>query len=259
MSTAYSEQLQKQGFCIVPGVLAPSEVVSIRAALIEAAEETERRGQPTFIEGLDPNAANVRVFNLLDLSPVFRELILHPDAVSLVTSLIGEHYLISNFTANVARPGSKSMAVHADQAIVIPPPWHAPWAINIMWCLDDIHPDNGATLYLPGSHKVTCIEDLPPDPREMMRPFTASAGSIIAMDGRVWHTSGENVTDDEERALLFGYYTTDFIRQQVNWNVLLSDETKAALTPELSFRLGLGAGANFRHGNELTKLVSDNN
>jgi ectoine hydroxylase-related dioxygenase (phytanoyl-CoA dioxygenase family) len=77
-------------------------------------------------------------------------------------------------------------------------------------------------------------------------PLIAPAGSIVAMDGRVWHTSGANVTRDEDRALLFGYYSADFLRPQVNWNALLSQETQRDLDPWMRGRLGLDAIANVR-------------
>ena len=48
----------------------------------------------------------------------------------------------------------------------------------------------------------------------------------------------------DERALLFGYYSADFIRPQVNWNVVLSEPTKAALSQQMVDWLGLGPAAN---------------
>jgi len=240
------ESLKADGYCILTDVLDAAEVKATRRALIDAAVESKRRGEPTYVQGLDPNEANVRVFNLLDLDPIFRKLIVQPQAIALVQALIGEHFLISNFTANIALPGSESMAIHADQAIVIPEPWLQPWAINIIWCLDDVYPDNGATLYLPGSHQVARVSELPRDMKTAMVAFEAPAGSMIAMDGRLWHTSGANVTRDRERALLFGYYTADFIRPQINWNASLSAHTLDNLDARLFDFLGLGAAANLR-------------
>jgi hypothetical protein len=251
-------QLATEGYLIVPDVLDAAEVAKVRTALILAGEESERRGRATFIEGLDPNPSNVRVFNLLDLSPVFRELIMHPVGISLVERLIGKHFLISNFTANIAKPGSRSMAIHADQAIAIPEPWESPWAVNIVWCLDDMYHENGATLFLPGSHLIQRVNELPQNIRQKMQPFEAKAGSIIAMDGRLWHTSGENRTVDKERALLFGYYAADFVRGQINWNAALSSETIEELPTGLFERLGLGENANLRHGAALTAQIPEN-
>jgi len=240
----HARRLHDDGFCIVDGVLDATAVRDVRTRLVAAAEESRRRGVDTFMPVLDPNDRNVRVFNLLDLDPVFVELIQHPRAIALVQALLGDGFLISNFTANIALPGSRSMNLHADQAIVIPEPWLEPWAINIIWCLDDICEANGATRYVPGSHRVTRRAELPADALARCRSFEAKAGSIVAMDGRMWHTSGANVTERDERALLFGYYSADFIRPQVNWNVVLSDETKGTLSAQMIDWLGLGPAAN---------------
>ncbi|MBS0470554.1 MAG: phytanoyl-CoA dioxygenase family protein [Proteobacteria bacterium] len=250
-SRTAAAQLLEDGWCVVPGVLDAGATADALQRLHAAAEEYRRRGHDTHMPVLDPNAANVRVFDLLDLDPVFRELIRHPAALALVRALLGPDAMISNFTANIARPGARSMSLHSDQALVAPEPWLAPWSVNIIWCLSDVHRDNGATLFIPGSHKVTRRAELGAGPIARLVPFEAKAGSIVAMDGRVWHTSGANVTANEERALLFGYYSRGFLRPQVNWNVVLSPEVQKSLDPELRWLLGLGAAANFAQAAEL--------
>ena len=72
----------------------------------------------------------------------------------------------------------------------------------------------------------------------------APAGSIIAMDGRVWHTSGANITTDEERPLLFAYYTRAFLRPQWNFSVSLRPEVQASLDRTMRYRLGLDIALN---------------
>lgn len=238
------EKLGRDGYCIVPDVISADEADRVRDRLWAAAAESRRRGVDTFMPVLDPNEANVRVFNLLDIDQVFRDMIRHPVAMELVTSLLGPSILISNFTANIARPGAKSMKIHSDQSIVVPEPWAHPWAINIIWCLNDVYAANGATLFLPGSHRYVHRSEVPADAGERMIPFEAKKGSIVAMEGRMWHTSGANVTKDQDRALLFGYYSCNFLRPQVNWNAGLSAQTIAGLDEEMIRLLGLGAGAN---------------
>lgn len=253
--TAAKAQLHEEGWCVVPDVLPPGEAAQVLERLWAAAREYERRGNSTHIPFLDPNAANVRVFDLLDIDPVFRDLIRRPLALDLVQAALGLDFLISNFTANIARPGSGSMNLHSDQALVVPEPWLAPWSINIIWCLTDVRFENGATLFIPGSHKVTRVSELGPDPSSRLRAFEAKAGSVVAMDGRIWHTSGRNVTADEDRALLFGYYARDFLRPQVNWNAVLSPELQRTLDPQFRQLLGLEASANLKSGALL--LASD--
>jgi ectoine hydroxylase-related dioxygenase (phytanoyl-CoA dioxygenase family) len=244
---AAEDALLQQGVAVLPGVLDPAEVVRVRQTLLACVERYRAGGGPTFMPELDPNDRNVRVFNLLALDETFRRLILHPAAVALVRALLGEHWMISNFTANIALPGSRSMALHSDQALVSPEPWLKPWSINIIWCLDDVYEANGATRYLPGSQRCRGRAELPESPVAATRAFEAPAGAILAMDGRVWHTSGANVTENAERALLFGYYSVDFLRPQVNWNAILPAEVQDSLDAELFERLGLGPAANVHH------------
>tara|TARA_B110000977_G_scaffold73622_1_gene99635 strand:- start:3627 stop:4427 length:801 start_codon:yes stop_codon:yes gene_type:complete len=238
------DDLEANGFCVVENVLTANEVSGIREKLLLAATESNRRGVPTHIPSLDPNDANVRVFNLLDLDPVFLELMERPKAIQFVKALVGDDFIVSNFTANIARPGAQSMHAHSDLGIVFPGPWLKPWSMNVLWCLDDVHHDNGATRYLPDSHKITCAKDVPTDMLDNMQSFNAKAGSIIIMDGRLWHTSGENVTENEERAIVFGYYSAAFLRPQVNWNVLLAESTQRNLSPQTRRWLGLNGTAN---------------
>ena len=238
------DNLEAHGFCVVEDVLTAVEVSGIREKLLTAATESNRRGVPTHIPSLDPNDANVRVFNLLDLDPIFLELMERPEAIEFVKKLVGDDFIVSNFTANIARPGAKSMHAHSDLGIVFPGPWLKPWSMNVLWCLDDVHQDNGATRYLPNSHKITYAKDVPHDMLDNMRSFNAKAGSIIIMDGRLWHTSGENVTEKEERAIVFGYYSAAFLRPQVNWNVLLAESTQRNLSSHTRRWLGLNGTAN---------------
>jgi hypothetical protein len=245
------DQLRQDGWCVVPDVLDAHETRRALDRLWAAADEYRRRGHATHIPYLDPNAANVRVFDLLDIDPLFRDLVRRPAALDLVRATIGDDFMISNFTANIARPGSGSMSLHSDQALVVPEPWLEAWSVNIIWCLSDVRFANGATLFIPGSHKVTRRNELPSDAADRLVPFEAKAGAVIAMDGRIWHTSGRNITADEDRALLFGYYSRSFLRSQVNWNAVLSPDVQQDLDASFRRLLGLDAAANLSVGAEI--------
>jgi fumagillin biosynthesis dioxygenase len=236
--------LERDGCSVVPGVLSPAEVDHAVERLWAASAESQRRGIPTHIEQLDPNASNVRVFDLVDLDPLFGELLEHPVADAVVGRFLGPGYIVSNFTANIARPGSGSMFVHSDQSLVAPEPWLEPWAVNVIWCLSDIRRENGATLHVPASHRIATRADLPADLEARLVPFEAAAGSILVMEGRVWHTSGANVTADEDRPLLFAYYTKPFVRPQWNFTAALRPEVQAGFSPTMRYRLGLDIGLN---------------
>jgi ectoine hydroxylase-related dioxygenase (phytanoyl-CoA dioxygenase family) len=231
--------LADEGFCIVEDVLDSAAVRDVRERLLRAAQESRRRGLRTRWPELDPNDANERVFNLLDLDEVFRDLIVHPLALAWVRALLGDAFRISNFTANIAHPGSGAMFLHSDLSLVAPEPWTEAGSVNVIWCLDALRAESGATRYLPRSHRFAHRAALPEDAEAHLVPFEAPAGSMLVMDGRLWHTSGENRTQSESRALLFGYYSLAGIAPQVDFAAALSDDARRALKPELARLLDL--------------------
>ncbi len=244
---------EAEGWAVLPDVLTPTEVAHARAELVAAARTSESRGIPTRMDALDPGGQNIRVHDLIEYSPVFADLVIHPAVLSYIDHLLEHDLAVSNFSANIALPGSGSMNAHNDQSTVMPEPWPTRYTMNAIWCLDDVDESNGATRYLPGSHRLTCFAEVPNDPKVGMVPFHAAAGSVILMDGRLWHTSGENTSPDRERALLFAFYTRSFLRHQNNWWRALSPETRSRLDPQLKEWLGL-RGGNMGYGTYLASV-----
>jgi fumagillin biosynthesis dioxygenase len=226
---AIARDLDEQGFAIVEGVLTRSQAGALKSRLWEIARRLAEAGISTHTPIIDPNAQNVRVYDLPERDPAFLRLVSDEAVLRAVEACLGPDPIVSNFSANIARPGARAMHMHSDMALVMPGPWRECWALNLIWCLDDIEEANGATRYLPASHRYTELADLPADAEAQMRAFEAPAGAMIVMDGRTWHSSGDNVTADRDRALLFAYYTRGFIRQQTNWYEALGASTIAAL------------------------------
>lgn len=227
------DRFRSDGWAVIPDVLTSEEIAAARSALIDAAAASEAQGMPVRLEALDPGGRNIRVYDLVAHAKVFADLAAHPSVLPSVEALLGPDVILSNFTGNTALPGSGSMNAHCDQSTVMPEPWPELMAMNAIWCLHDIDEANGATRYLPGSHHFTSFADVPDDPKAGMASFSASAGSVILMHGRLWHTSGENRSVDRDRALLFAFYTSGFLRPQTNWWRTLDDDVREQLSPRL--------------------------
>jgi fumagillin biosynthesis dioxygenase len=234
-------QVEEEGFCVLPSVIDRAAAASAREASVAAAEQAAAGGYPTTWEDLDPNGRNIRIPDLLAYDPVFTGLVMHEHVTSYVAALLGPDWVVSNFSGNIALPGSGSMNAHCDQSTIMPEPWLEQNCLNAIWCLDDVDEGNGATRYLPGSHRFTRFSEVPADPKAGMRPFEASAGSVIIMHGRMWHTSGENISADRERCLLFALYASGYLRLQANWWQIISQESLVEMSPDVQQRLGLSS------------------
>jgi ectoine hydroxylase-related dioxygenase (phytanoyl-CoA dioxygenase family) len=243
--------LVSHGLCLVRDALAPTQVDAARARLAEQAEAEVQLGR-SYHDGGPPGAPqpNQRVWNLINKGEIFREIAVAPHALELVRSLLGRDILLSSMTANIARRGGAPMAIHTDQNYV-PTETPYPMVVDIAWMLVDFTEANGATRVIPGSHRWNRL------PRYGEHydtiPAVGPAGTALVFDGRLWHGTGANVTD-EPRHALFTYFCRAFVRQQENFTLSTSPEVLQRCSGELKALLGfqvwntLGMVEGSRHG-----------
>ncbi|MFP6837824.1 MAG: phytanoyl-CoA dioxygenase family protein [Pseudomonadales bacterium] len=154
--TSFAEaksDLDEHGLAIVAGTLSAPQASNIRNRLDVAIDASEADGVPTRGYPFDPDLHNRRVFHLFNFDPIFCELTQRPEALEFVRHMLGDSFLISNFSANITEPGNQPMQLHADQGYVVPPWPEIPLACNVAWLLDDFTEENGGTCYVPGSHR----------------------------------------------------------------------------------------------------------
>ncbi|MDP3659421.1 phytanoyl-CoA dioxygenase family protein [Phenylobacterium sp.] len=230
-------ELDEHGVVVAPDVLSAAELAAARGAVDELIAADRAAGAQLAGFHYDPDDRNIRIVDLAPRSEVMRSLVEHPLALALVEHALGADFRLSNFSGNRTAPGSGRMGMHADQGF-LPSPW-PPYAMafNIGWALDDFTPQNGGTRYIPGSHKRDHGPKWNGDYAEA-RPIVCRAGSLFAMDGRVWHQTGANVTDAETRTGLFAYYVRPFIVTQRPWPALIPRAKRDELTPRVAELLG---------------------
>ena len=234
-------RFDRAGVVIVSNVLSADELKEVRETIAGLIEEDRSAGVQMTGFAYDPDDRNVRIQDLVLKGPVFRRLAENPIALSFVEHALGNDFRLSNFSGNITGPGSGRMYMHADQGFV-PAPWPPyPMAINIGWAIDDFTFENGGTIFVPGSNHKDCG----PNPQGGYEGETAvecPAGSIFAMDGRTWHQTGDNITENESRTGLFAYYVRPFLVLQRPWYRFVTQEREAEFSPSLWKMMGMDVG-----------------
>jgi ectoine hydroxylase-related dioxygenase (phytanoyl-CoA dioxygenase family) len=234
------KDLRECGVCLLEGALEPAQLAGVHAALYRAADDDRTRGREAkFNFDYAHDDTNQRVWNLLSRDAVFADLVEHPAALQLLRAFIGWPILLSNISANITGPGGGEMVLHADQ-IYMPQPWSGIQALNVGWCVDRFTDENGATRIVPGSHKLNRM----PTDAELTSDtvaLEAPAGTMVVMEGRLWHKTGNNRTRDERRAAIFGFYTLPIYRTQENWFLSLNPSVHRYASETLLVLLGYKA------------------
>ena len=209
---------------------------------------------------------NQRVWMLVNKGRCFVDALDQDRLLDAVEHVLGEEYLLSSYTANIARPGGVAMNLHTDQwwapeptragrrnlpvgsitrtrfdrdeSLGDEPAMMAPAAVsNALIMLDGMTERNGGTRVVPGSH----LFGRHPDPERDRDVVSVAAegppGCAIVTDGRLWHGTGANVTNTDRTALIMTFCGPQY-RPQENYTVGLRPELLDTLSDRLRSLLG---------------------
>ena len=201
------EVLARNGCCLLEGIIPADQVGPVRASVSETVRRHTKLPFPTgYVTGL------------LRLDQSIAPYVADPRILSVVRVLFGEHARISMFTGTINGPGLPRGEWHADWPFNQGHRSHvsAPYPDVVMnlvtiWMLTDFTVENGATLYLPGSH----LEHDSPhpgggplDPLAVLpdeRQLVGRAGDVGVFDARTWHAVSPNRTAEERVAVVVRY------------------------------------------------------
>jgi ectoine hydroxylase-related dioxygenase (phytanoyl-CoA dioxygenase family) len=149
---------------------------------------------------------STRVWDLFRHGPELIALLRDPSLTCVLTKLLGEHYLLSDYSLNVVEPGQPVDEIHIDYPFnEMPHLVHgSTLGVQCILALDTFTRSNGATHYHPHSHqpprKPTSAHD--PGPEHIA---TVPQGTLMIMAASTWHRSGFNASDQPRRAILLSF------------------------------------------------------
>ena len=256
------------GYGLLANGISPEEVAAGRTRLEEQAEAEAKLGTAHRDAGPNGSGVNQRLWFLINKGQVFRDFLLNRRVRELVGHILGDDYLLSSFTANIARPGgivephtdqwwmpkptfpgktvvrpgsmtrAKARGAHIGGDATASLPMIPPAvACNAMWMLTDFTVENGATLIVPGSHLWGREPDSKRDTDIQWVPLTAPAGTVAVFEARTWHSTGAN-TGATDRIGALTYFCAPMFRQQENIAMGVSDEVLESASEELLGLIG---------------------
>ena len=194
-------EMELFGYTIIdPDKVGPPEFIDrLREAILEAARRRlgERPDPGTGFK--DPELAaqssiglGSALDNLLFEDAVFQEAVMNPAALTIASYLLGYSCVLDNTTAfmKATTASTSTGGFHTDEQVPSPFPPYAQF-LNVTWALSDYTFDDGATLVVPGSHKLARAPGTGEEGSERAVPLEAPRGSLLIWHGHTWH-SGDN-------------------------------------------------------------------
>jgi ectoine hydroxylase-related dioxygenase (phytanoyl-CoA dioxygenase family) len=201
-----AQRLTEDGYVVVSGLMTTDDVRAARADLSRVLEATPT-GRNAF-EGLSTK----RVYALFAKTRTFDHAAVHPLLLETLDHVLG-HYQLSAPVGIRIGPGERAQILHRDDAIYPLPQPCPPVVVNTMWPLDEFTEENGATRFIPGSHRWEPGRQ--PSPEDPVVAATMSPGSVMFYLGSLWHGGGANGTDRPRLGVILEYAAA-WLRPQEN-------------------------------------------
>ncbi|MBL8174431.1 MAG: phytanoyl-CoA dioxygenase family protein [Bryobacterales bacterium] len=238
----HRKQLDRHSFLVLKHFMTPAFLTEVRSQLDSVfAAEGENAGAEFRQE-----QHTKRLANLVDKGDVFQRIVAMPEILAYIAAVIPGRFKLSSLNARAPNPHSDWVQpLHCDTGAL--PDETGNTVCNVIWMLDDFTAENGATRLVPGSHKwgklpQQAMEDpMAPHPDEIL--LLAPAGSVAIVNAHAWHGGTANRSGGPRRCLHAFYTRWDKPQQQFQ-DGMLSEQTKASLSPELRQLLAIGDEQN---------------
>jgi hypothetical protein len=220
-------ELLEAGFLILPGLIAQERVTQ----LAEAYDVAIANASPA---DLRVGSTTTRVHDFVNRGPEFDELYVCPPVLEACRRVMRGPFRLSSFLARTVRPRTGPQSLHVD-LLEEGDEWPL---VGFIVMVDDFTAGNGATQFVPGSHRWHSVPDGAAEPRADAVLACGSAGSVIVYSGSVWHDHSENRTDAPRRSLQGAYVRRD-AAPATDWTACMRPDTLRRISPLAKSVLGV--------------------
>ena len=221
---ALRRQIERDGFCVVEGVIPAGEVQAINAELLAALVGNRERSEGELAKNRSrghrigtPGVAVLK--QAINEVQSFAPYLADRRVLDIVEAFFGAWARISCTDCVANMPGNARGYWHADwpynqtNASHIPAPYpDAVLHLSTIWMLTPFSAETGGTLVVPGSHRWPrnpAAGDMPEVDNEAVYPterhVEGPAGSTLVYDSRLWHAVAANRSDQPRVALIVRY------------------------------------------------------
>ncbi len=216
-------ELEERGFVVLPGPV-PSDRMERLADAYDAAVASATG------DDIRIGSTSTKVSDFVNRDAVFDDLYVFPPLLEACCRVIGQPFKLSSLLARTLRPGSPAQELHVDVRRD-----SADWPLlGFILMVDEFRPDNGATRFVPGSHRWPGTpEDTIPDPRaehDGQVLACGSAGSLLVFNGSTWHGHTANTSSGPRRSLQGAFIPRDG-RAATDFAARMQPGTHARLGP----------------------------
>jgi hypothetical protein len=223
VDAAQIEELQERGFVVIPGPRSSERmerlVDAYTAAVASAAGDDLRIG-----------STSTRVNDFVNRGAEFDDLYVFPPLLEACRLVIGRPFKLSSLLARTLRPRMPAQELHVDVRRD-----SADWPLlGFILMIDEFRPDNGATRFVPGSHR------WPGTPEDSMSDLRAERdgqvlgcgrpGSLLVFNGSAWHGHTANTSSAPRRSLQGAFIPRDG-RAGTDFAARMQPDTRARLGP----------------------------